>query len=59
LLKNTKNLIGSYDYMFQAVDDINTRFKIMLYSNNISKVLNGTGKSSKGFIFKYKDDKCQ
>ena len=56
--KKTNKLIGSYNYMFQAVDDIKTRFEITLFTSNISKVLNGTGKTSKGFIFEYKDDKC-
>jgi len=56
--KTTNELIGSYNYMFQAADDIKTRFNIILYTTNISKVLNGIGKSTKGFIFEYKDDKC-
>ena len=54
--KKTKKLIGSYNYMFQAVDDIKTRFKITSFSSDISKVLNGTRKTSKGFIFEYTDD---
>jgi len=56
--KKTNKLIGSYNYMFQAVDDIKTKFNIILYTSNISKVLNGKGKTAKGLIFKYKDDKC-
>jgi len=56
--KKTNKLVGSYNYMFQAVDDIKTRFKIILFTSNISKLLNGTGKTTKGFIFEYKHDKC-
>ena len=56
--KKTNKLIGSYNYMFQAVDDIKTKFNIILYTTNISKVLNGKGKTAKGLIFKYKDYKC-
>jgi hypothetical protein len=51
--KNNK-LIGSYNYMFEAVDDIKKKFDIILYTSNISKVLNGEGKSTKGMIFEYK-----
>jgi hypothetical protein len=48
-----KQLIGSYNYKFEAVDDIRKKYDITLYSANIHKVLEGTSKSSKGLIFKY------
>jgi len=54
--KKTNKLIGSYNYMFQAVDDIKTKFNIILYTTNISKLLNGKGKTAKGLIFKYADN---
>jgi hypothetical protein len=54
--QKTKECIGSYDYKFQAIDDINKRFKIRLNSGNIHKLLEGIGKSAKGMTFEYKFD---
>jgi hypothetical protein len=51
--KKTNELIGSYDYKFQAVDDIKKRFDTILYVGNIHKLLEGRGKSAKGMTFKY------
>ena len=47
-------LVGSYDYKFHCVEDIQKRFDKKLFSGNIHKVLEGKGKSVKGFTFKYK-----
>jgi len=52
--KKTNELIGSYDYKFQAVDDIEKRFDTILFVGNIHKLLEGRGKSAKGMTFKYK-----
>lgn len=49
-----KELIGSYDYKFQAVADVKDRFGIVLYGGNIDKILQGKGFTSKGFSFKYR-----
>jgi hypothetical protein len=52
--KKTNEIIGLYDYKFQAVDDIKERFEIVLHTSNITKILEGNGKSTKGMIFKYR-----
>lgn len=52
--KETNELIGSYDYKFQAIADIKKRFDTILNAGNIHKLLEGIGKSAKGMTFKYK-----
>jgi group I intron endonuclease len=52
--KKSGEFIGSYDYKFQAIDDLKNRFNIIVYSGNIHKALEGKSKTVKGMIFKYK-----
>lgn len=52
--KKNGEFIGSYDYKFQAIDDLKNRFNIIVYSGNIHKALEGKSKSVKGMIFNYK-----